>query len=451
MGFWKKRNQENLPISERAKPYLEYRRELGELDFSSGDDFALAIYCLENDTSLVRTLDVDDDEQRNLLKQWIENIWDETGECRYLSCLQFGVDHPELLMQYIRLKLVKTDPHDKEMVLTESYDDKLVFNYQYETKRGETVAYFDQALGVPTSLVVKANIKLKLIDPQALVEKIDMSLKQIDLAIVTGFITNKLNQVVRDTLLSFITYKKLSFYDLPQHYTVINKGVMEKITDSFNDCGLSTIDFSVSDIAVTDNTDVLLRNQFFAIAEAERVKAHEQKLESAALDLYERKAAIHAKYPNFPLTLTEAEKDLALNRYLTRKGKDTALKADIKATKLATREINRLGTRTETPEVVSTKYVNNYRYGFRIFYAVLVVVLFALTLNCFINVSYQVGLQFLGCAILIAGFTAFFGYDRLRYCVRRQLVPAGEDALYEDDEEENAVGGMVDNMVGRGA
>ena len=360
MLFAKKQPVNNLSRDERVVPILERRQDLTTLDINSEDDRAAICTCLRSDVSLAKTLDLNRPQHLAILKVWLKDNYRN-----YLLCHNCGVQHPDLLFYYLKNKL-RDDAYAgnqvSTMALATSLDKKLIFNYSYTTKQGETIAYFDELLGVPTSLVVNANLKLKLVEAQKLLARIDIDVPYIDLSVITDFITCYLSRVVRDTVLSFIREKKLSYYDLPQHYTALNQSIEQNLGECLKDSGLVVVNFLIRNINVTDNTDVLLRHQFFALAEDERVKAHEQKLAQAALDLYERKAAIHEKYPNFPLSLTEAEKDLAMNRYLMRMGRDTTLRADIKEIQLGIREsrrVDKIGTAAATPSYPQAKFKQN--------------------------------------------------------------------------------------------
>lgn len=71
-------------------------------------------------------------------------------------------------------------------------------------------------------------------------------------------------------------------------------------------------------------------------------------MESASLKFYEQKAAIHEKYPEFPITLTETEKDFALERYLKRIGKENSHTEDIVEESLEKRDTDLKGSLTKT-------------------------------------------------------------------------------------------------------
>ena len=327
--FYKKgrrRPDSTKPIEVQAAPYLKYRYSLAELNFNFEESVKLALHCLNTNAALAKGLDLTSESNLKVLKRWIGNDF-----ANYTLCVINGVEHPELLTMYLAKKFEQNhNPADKNLTLVGSYDKKLIINYQYETKRDAAITYFDQVLGIPTALTVRANLKLKLVDAQKLVEKIDVEASAINLDMAMGHLTAIVNRVVRDTILSEIAAKELSFFELSHHFTLLNKSILVALRTELAESGLEAVDFVIANIVVPDNTQAVLQNQFFAIAGAERVKAHEYRMQSLALDLYERKASIHEKYPHFPLTLTEVEKDLALNRYLNRVGKTTEVKPEVK-------------------------------------------------------------------------------------------------------------------------
>lgn len=402
----------DAPIAEQARPYYEGRKSISDLDFRTTKGVEIARYCLRNYPYKAKDFDVGNERHLSVLKKWInENLKN------YITCVDLGIDkiikNPELLAAYLANKLTATLNETEGLSLINSYDNRLVLNYHYETKRGETISYFDTALGVPTSLVATANIRLKLVNAQKLVEKVDVDIHKIDAPIVVSFITAAFNGIVRDMVLSLIATENLSFYDLSQYYTQLNQAMMDKLGEYFNACGLEATYFAFSDISVPNNTEHLLKNQFFAIAEAERIKVHEQKMEKASLDLYERKAEIHSKYPDFPITLTEAEKDFALKRYLARTGHDTTLKSDIKEKALTGRKEDLSGTKTVGDKVVPPTVVKESN-SFRISYMITVACLYLVAALMFIGGA-QLGFAALACVTFIAGITLTCCYKKIKY------------------------------------
>lgn len=442
----------NETIPERAQPFLEYRRRLGELDLRYNENITLALYCLSINPGLIKDLDLNDEFDAAAIEEWFmgcrkyrDSYGDEHvlgGPSSYFSCLRSGAESTELLALYLKSKLKSTiEPVGKELSLFDSFDKKIVLNYQYETKRGETVSYFDQTLGIPTILTARARVKIKLIDVQKFVEKVDVSLREIDAKLVRDYLTVILNRVVRDTILSFIAEKNLSFYELPQAYTLLNQNITASLQKPLADAGLVLLNFSLSDIALPDDTNEMLKDQLFAIAETERTKALEQRMATQAMDLYERKADIHEKHPNYPVTLTEAEKDFALRRYLNRIGKDTRLRANINKKALKDRVMANQGTLTENGELLTPDGYKNKRNKFRIFFGVMATLLFLVAFGVFSS-SLSSGLIALGVAVLATGLTGILGYDKLK----EESEPLPLYNLGGDEEDETEPKPILDEL-----
>ena len=126
----------DAPIYEQARPYLEYRKRLSELDLKSANDVEIAIYCLNVRPTLLRELDVTDAKDLAILKIWVRKDYSN-----YLLCIKNNVDHASLLTIYLAEKLNATlKASGGGVSLLSSYDKKLIINYQYETKSGETVS-----------------------------------------------------------------------------------------------------------------------------------------------------------------------------------------------------------------------------------------------------------------------------------------------------------------------
>lgn len=439
----------NATVEELARPYIERKKKLSELDLSKESDVCIALRCLIADHSRVSEFSGSNENELKVLKYWISPRFfkydkykkyfcvdhhDWVKFSNYLLCVRYGADYDELLTLYLeeKFRLTISDSDKNVLQLLTSLDKKLAIEYKYETKREETVSYFDKTLGVPTSLAVAANLKLKLADARKLVKIIDVDIEQINMNIVKIYITSVLNKIIRDSVLTFIAEKDLSFYDLPRNYTAISDAISAKLGVAFGESGLQVANFSIFDISITDNTSELVHDQFFAIAEAERVKMHEYKMEREALDLYERKAAIHSKYPDFPVTLTEAEKDFALNRYKEREGQGVKLTANIKSKQLESRgSMIDSGTVTKVSENKPTlfKKMNNFR---RI-YAAIAFALFLVGCILF-SVSLTAGFIGLACATFISGIVAFVCFDKFK----TRVVEVDADSVESDAGAESS-------------
>lgn len=308
---------------------LDGKQEFLSLDFATGQGVECALRCLDSRPLLSRMLNSNDPAQREVLKVWIER--------KYSNLILLNVEqrHKDLVDVYLEKKYTEqlkaqNNPFAKSVSIIHSYTKQQIICYDYVTKEGEAVCYFDEVLGVPVKLKTQAEFKIKLIDALKLVEAIDVELNCVDLGLTVNFINNKITDCLRETLLGLIDSKKTTYYDLPRYFGEIKHLLSVNLQKVFLNAGLIVADIDINDISITNNASEKLENQYFALAEIARVKEFENKMEEASLKFYEKKAMIHEKYPNFQMGLTETEKDLALNRYLKRVGKEKEIVANIK-------------------------------------------------------------------------------------------------------------------------
>ena len=311
---------ENLTIQN----ILDGKTDFLTLDFTSAQDRTSALNCLNKKQLLARRLNVNNHGQLEVLKLWVESKYENilvlTAEQRNKELIDIFLEG-KFRNQLAQWAKDGGDPFGNSVALIHSYTKQQLICYNYETKEGEAVSYFDETLGIPVKLKTEASLKLKLTDALKLVKKIDIELERVDLTITINLINNIITDCLRSALLEIIDGQKISYYDIPKHYPEIRDALTEQLQSAFAKCGLSLSDLKLNDIYLTNDIDEQLENQYFALAKIARVKEFEYKLEEQSLKLYEQKAKIHSHYPDFQPGLTEAEKDLALERYLKRVGK----------------------------------------------------------------------------------------------------------------------------------
>ena len=149
-----------------ARPYMERKKKFSELNLNDPSDIEIALYCINHKQTLLSELNVKDDSHLNLLKTWVSS-----GYSNYITLTRNNIYHKDLLDIYLYLKFKKAIENTDEITILRSYKKEIVFYYTYQTRQGETVNYFDNALGVPTYLKTKATIKMKVVDPQNLLKR----------------------------------------------------------------------------------------------------------------------------------------------------------------------------------------------------------------------------------------------------------------------------------------
>ena len=361
-------NENNTQIAESTKslaqPFLEGKKDFLTLKFNESKDRKVALYCLGQKKSFLDKLNKTEPQHLALLTAWVMEDFSN-----YIHIYKKNLSTPALLELYLYSKFKNTNPENSGIVLLRSLKKRPLICYRYKTKKGETISYMDSALNVPTLLTVTADVKFKVVDPERLIEYVDYDITIIDLSTTVDRINGIVNKVIRDTLLKCIVDNKLNYYELPQHYSELNEQLADNLEVDLSEMGVEPVSVSILDISIPNNTSELFEKQNFAIAEAERAKKYEYRIEGLALDLYEKKAEIHSKYPEFPVSLTEAEKDFALNRYLNRNGIDTTLSTEIAKKKLEAQREQGSGTVTNAKDNKPIKPVkpnisNSFKKGF---------------------------------------------------------------------------------------
>lgn len=299
---------------------LEGKKDFFALNFELAEDRETALTCMDKMQIFARRMNVNDPTHLDLLKMWIERKYDNIF---FLSPEQRCKELITLFLElkfYNQLECRKIDPTlAKSVSLSKSYTKQLVICCNYETKEGEVFGYFDEKLNIPVKLQTSAVIKFKLVDALELIKRIDIEFERVDFEFVINFINNMIWENLRTTLLDVICKNKISYYDLPEHMVEIKDVLLDKLRVATEGSGLTVSDLKVNDVSLINRIDEVLEKQFYGLAKLARMKEFEYKQEEESLKFYEKKAMIHAAYPDFEVGLTEAEKDFALDRYLKRK------------------------------------------------------------------------------------------------------------------------------------
>ncbi len=415
--------------SELCQKVLSEKIKFSSLNLAKETERRAAVECMNANTAYARKLNPADEFQRKTLCEWVA--------CRYSNILLLNENqlHKDLVNIYLYEKFTKVEGYDKNKTiwLLKSYDKNICVFYNYETREGEIVRYFDKQLALPIKLKTTAKVKLKIVDSLELVKKIDLDLSQIDLNLAVVTLHDLINKCIRNVVLKVIEENDATFFDLSKYYQSMGERAAKDLRELCLGYGLSVADVSILNIVIPNNATEKLENQYFALAEAERIKNFENEMAEQALKRYEEKAAIHEKYPNFPLTLTEAEKDFALNRYLKRTGEQDKYEADIVNEKLKRRLFGGLGTKTTATESTWISPKKRRPSAF------LILLTLCILVGCFTMIASVVaGLIILGCTSLIFGLTAAFAWDKIKIFNKKSKETGDEekeDAYFVENEK----------------
>lgn len=410
---------------------LDGKKDFLSLDFNAHQDRDIALQCLEKNQLLARKLNIAKPAQLDLLKEWLVKKYEymlilkPEQRCKELVDIYLGEKYKEQLSKWSG----EGDPLAQHISLMYSYTKQQILGYTYETKKGEEVSYFDDNLGVPIKLKSEINIKLKLVDALRLVKKIDIELERVDLGLTVKVIHNALTDCLRSSILSVIEENNLSYYDLPKHLPKIKEVLAASLKLVFDRYGLYISELKINDISLTNDMEEQLEQQYIALAKISRVKEFEYKQEEQSLKLYEKKARIHAAYPDFQLGLTEAEKDLALERYLKRVGEAKEVTTEVKHKELgkALDTDGDVSSTTISAPVPPVAPASSKKY--RIWYSISVV-LWAVLCAVFLSMGEE--LLTFGIVIAIVGFVALLTTGiLLRYQLKYGMSKKTKDSYDE--------------------
>ncbi len=318
----------------------------------------------------------------------------------------------ELAQIFLAKRLEKRDPAEKNEKLSvqKSLDNKILFNYTYLTPEGEELYYLDNELEVPSSLRSSLKISFKLIDAVALIDKIDIHITQLGERKICSTLTDLVSSSFRAYLNEYIFENKIGYYTLCSSFAKVEKYLKEKMNESFKEYGLEIGEFIIKKLAIPTDIQYKLEDQAFEIRRRRADVESNNEFAIKSLGFYEKKLEIQEKYPNAEHSLTEFEKDLALQRYLIKTGKDSKEEVDhtieIKQ-KVEKKDAVISQTEDIVPEVPDKKNV------FKIAYFTLLGMFVFVSLLCFIA-GVGVGLIMLGVTTLIFGGIAAFYHNKFK-------------------------------------
>lgn len=210
---------------------------------------------------------------------------------------------------------------DKDTVsgfLRKSFDENLVFSIYYDTRNGEQIFYYDKDIQSTTFLVSKFDISFKVNSVIKLFEKLDVSISMFGFNVLFNELMGWVNKEYRKTIIKFITTKEVGVYKINALYDEIEKETTKALNQTLADAGVTVQKMAIQKLSISENATKILEKEGLDRIREKIKREAELEYEKQALENYAIKAKIHKDNPNFELTLTEAEKDFALDRYITK-------------------------------------------------------------------------------------------------------------------------------------
>ena len=220
----------------------------------------------------------------------------------------------EMAGRFLYNSITSTKDYDTDFI-KRSFDESLILNIIYKTHDGEQILYYDNVLEVSTFLIADIQYSFKINSIISFFKKMDVSISMLGYNSIKTELIRWSNIAYRRAINKFIENKKLDVYKITGLYGEIEEEIINELNKMLEDSGLGVQKVNVNKISIPESTSKLLEQQSLALVNEKNRRNNELEYEKKSLDNYERKAEIHSKNPNFEMTLTEAEKDFALNRY----------------------------------------------------------------------------------------------------------------------------------------
>lgn len=292
------------------------KTHLDALDLTDPLIFEAAIRALRKSVDLVKGFVIDTPEKEKLIITWVEEDY------KRITCLAESQLTSEIINAYFIKRMQDTYIGAKEVPLGNmcysSYDKSLILVLTWETTKTEVLRYFDKELGVPAELRGKVCIKIKITDAMKLLKAVDIDLRYVDFQYIAGEFRGLTEKTYREVLFEVMDEKNAGYLTLGKYFTQISRQIKEKLSYVAAEWGVEIKDAEVKEIDMPSNLMEIVRQEYINISRERSRMDFEQTVAENSLKNYEKKAEIHSKYPQFQMTLTEAEKDNALDRYLKR-------------------------------------------------------------------------------------------------------------------------------------
>ncbi len=227
---------------------------------------------------------------------------------------------------YDRIKNSKNVP---ATFLSKNFIKQTILNLDYDTCDGEEIIYFDNDLETTTFLFSKLNAVFKIIDTVKFLQYIDVAIENVGYNCVKQNLTELLIKVFQKIAIKLVNEDKIGIYKLNGMHAEIESEILSQLNDALLEKGIVAEKVNIRKLSVSEATSKLIEIQDLEILSVRKKKKAEAEYEKLALENYAKKAEIHTQNPNYEIGLTEAEKDLALDRYIKKVKFENGLLEDL--------------------------------------------------------------------------------------------------------------------------
>ena len=358
------------------------------------------------------------DEELKFLKHIIEN---DKEFFIYLKPEQYSEG---IASMYLcdRIKKSKNVPAS---FLSKNFSKQTILNLDYTTCDGEEIIYYDNDLETTTFLFSKLSASYKIVDTVKFFKYIDVAIESVGYNCVKQNLTEFLVKVFQKIIIKLVNEEKIGIYKLNCMHAEIENQILTKLNEVLIENGVVVEKVYLRKLSVSEATSKLIEIQDLEILSVKKKKKAEAEYEKLALENYAKKAEIHSANPNYTVGLTEAEKDLALDRYIKKVKFENGLLKDLPSDTLLNARIKKLDDKLEQAKDSEIKReYTNYSFLFFIAAAIMLIIMLAAELG--------VG----GTLICLCFFVLFIGLGIVVNIMHKQKV-MDANTINDDYEDYN--------------
>ncbi len=296
-----------------AKALMADRIEIENLDIKNPTHFNGITEALKNNDYLY-SLKFSNIAEKKAIVKWVFENKDRFGR---LKVSQYFEELLKAYCEYILDSEIRNrqKPY-KDIALSVGYNKDMAFACKYESREGESICLFDKNLNLAIDLAMNIDFSANVVSYEKMLKHVNVDVASISMKAIARSLFQSLANSILEIIPSYFVSKNVSFYDLGTVQFEIASILNAKFANACADYGVEISNFYIRTIKpLSTLAEELEKLRLASIAEIEKKRA-EIAYQEVALANYEKKAEIHAKYPNFAFTLTEAEKDNAMTRHM---------------------------------------------------------------------------------------------------------------------------------------
>ena len=338
--------EENAAIEKRTAAILKGDMPIHSLDLQSELNRAAVLSALLQCQRLAESLNAQNKNEEEILVRFIGKSYPNFF---FLTENQYTNETVKAYL-YDRFSADYKKKPTQTVQMTKSLGGDIVFLNRYESAEDEVITYFEDNIRMPVHLKAVVQARFRLTDPLKFIRKTDIDLHVLDLGFLTDFLNTVTATHARAAVCETIEKYHPDYFGLMKFYPQMDSIFSAGIEKELEPYGIVPDSITFKNLSATDDSQTKFEEAYFILSKKKLMDEASLSYQEESLKLFEKKAEIVSKYPQVEDTLTEAEKDNALSRYLKKNGIPENAEDELTREKLRTRAVSGFGDKVERPK-----------------------------------------------------------------------------------------------------